>query len=237
MYCEAACYQRFGSARSGQDIKTAYSLMLSMGVTFSATMAFAGLGALAFFGNVTDVPSNGFWAMVFDVLPIGFRGLFVAALCAAVMSTIESDWLLFAACSANDIYKGFINKNAPEKQVVMGIRIMVVVFGICTIIGTIFWADGIANAWYYLGGFLFDTFFIPILAGLFYKKKTTAGALVCICYSFVMYLIWEFVLACPFEIPTSIFVFVTGGILYFIVCAITYKGDKNDGDSVKVQEV
>lgn len=229
MYCEGACYQRFGSARSGKDIKTAYSLMLAMGVTFSSAMVFAGMASLAFFGDMASSPAEGFWSLVFTVLPVGFRGLFVAALCAAVMSTVSSDWLLFSACAVNDIYRGFINKGLSEEKTVWGMRIMVGVFGVLCVVGTMFWADGIANAWYYLGGFLFAMFFIPIVAGLFYKKKTAQGALTCIVYSAIMYVLWEFILTCPGGIPTSIFVSVTGAILYFIVCNITYKNDKTIG--------
>lgn len=223
MYCEAACYQRFGSARSGEDIKVAYSIMLSMGVTFSVAMVFAGMSSLVFFGDMTDRPSEGFWALVFSVLPVGFRGLFVAALCAAVMSTVSSDWLLFATCAVNDIWRGFVAKGMSEQKTLFGMRIAVFVFGVLTVVGTIFWADGIANAWYYLGGFLFAMFFIPIICGLFYRKKTATAALVCIVYSACMYVLWEFILACPGDIPSSVFVSATGAILYFIVCNLTYR--------------
>lgn len=236
MYCEAACYQRFGSARSGDDIKTAYSIMLAMGVTFSTAMVIAGMAALAFFGDAGS-PSAGFWSMVFTVLPVGFRGLFVAALCAAVMSTVSSDWLLFSTCAVNDIYRGFINKGLSEKKTLFGMKIMVGVFGALCVVGTIFWADGIANAWYYLGGFLFSMFFIPIVAGLFYKKKTTPAAMVCIIYSAIMYVVWEFVLGVPWELPTSIVVSVSGAILYFIICNATYKKDGGSLESNSVSEV
>ena len=223
MYCEAACYQRFSAAQSGTEIKTAFSIMLSMGVTFSMVMVLAGMAALAFFGDVASTPAEGFWGLVFSVLPAGMRGLFVAALCAAVMSTVSSDWLLFSTCAVNDIYRGFINKNMSEESTVKGMRIAVGVFGVICVVGTIFWADGIANAWYYLGGFLFSMFFIPITAGLFYKRKTASGGLWCIVYSAIMYVTWEFILVCPGGIPTSLFVSVTGAIVYFAVSNITYK--------------
>jgi Na+/pantothenate symporter len=111
-----------------------------------------------------------------------------------------------------------------ERQTVRGIRIGIVCFGIACICGTYLWADGIANAWYYLGGFMFSMFFIPIIAGLFYKRKTGAGGLACIVYSALMYVVWEFVLACPGGIPTSVFITITGAIVYFVVCNLTYKG-------------
>ena len=236
MYCEAACYQRFGSARSGDDIKTAYSIMLAMGVTFSTAMVIAGMAALAFFTDAAS-PATGFWSMVFTVLPVGFRGLFVAALCAAVMSTVSSDWLLFSTCAVNDIYRGFINKGLSEQKTLFGMRIMVGVFGALCVVGTIFWADGIANAWYYLGGFLFSMFFIPIVAGLFYKKKTTPAAMTCIVYSAIMYVLWEFILECPWGLPSSVVVSVTGAIIYFIICNAIYKGEGERLENNSVSEV
>ena len=229
MYCEGACYQRFGSARSGNDIKTAYSIMLAAGTSFSTAMLFSGLAAVAFFSDVTSNPAEGFWSMVFTVLPIGFRGLFVAALCAAVMSTVSSDWLLFATCAVNDIYRGFINKGLSEKKTLFGMRIMVGVFGALCVVGTMFWADGIANAWYYLGGFLFSMFFVPIVAGLFYKKKTAQGGLACIVTSAILYVVWEFILACPGGLPSSVVVAVVGAIVYFSVSVATYKDDDSIG--------
>ncbi len=232
MYCEAACYQRFSAAQTGSDIRTAFSIMLSMGVTFSISMVFAGMAALALFGDVAASPAEGFWALVFSILPVGMRGLFVAALCAAVMSTVSSDWLIFSTCAVNDIYRGFINKKMSEASTVKGMRVAVGVFGVLCVVGTLFWADGIANAWYYLGGFLFSMFFIPITAGLFYKRKTAMGGLSCIVYSAIMYVLWEFILVCPGGIPTSLFVSVTGAIIYFIVCNITYKKDSPLQDAV-----
>ncbi len=223
MYCEAGCYQRFGSARSGRDIKTAYSIMLAMGLTFSIAMVFAGMAARAFFGGAGVKPSYGFWELVFTVLPIGLRGLFVSALFAAVMSTIESDWLLFSTCLVNDIYRGFINKGLSEEKTVRGVRIGIIGFGAVTVVGTIFWAGGIADAWYYLGGFLFAMFFIPITAGLFYRKRRSEGALACITSSAVLYVVWEFILNCPGGIPSSAVVTVVGAIIYFTVCQIFYK--------------
>lgn len=230
MYCEAACYQRFGAAKNGTEIKTAYSIMLVMGLSFSMVMVLAGMSALAFFGDIAATPAEGFWALVFSVLPVGFRGLFVAALCAAVMSTVSSDFLLFSTCAVNDIYRTFLRPSMSEAQTVMGIRFAIVVFGVLTTIGTLLWADGIANAWYYLGGFLFAMFFIPITAGLFYKKKTASGALYCIVYSACMYVLWEFVLGCPMGVPSSLWITVTGAIVYFLVCNITYKKEGNKGN-------
>lgn len=223
MYSSLQCYQRFSSARSGADIKVAYTIMLTMGLCFATVMALSGMAALVHFGDTAGSPAEGFWALVFTVLPVGMRGLFVAALCAAVMSTVSADWLIFGICIVNDIVKSYLRPNMKEKNVILGSRITIAVLGVLCVVGTYLWKDGISKAWFYLGGFMFSMFCIPIVAGLFYKKKTNQGGLACVVWSAATYVIWEFVLQWPFGIPSSVFVAVTGAIVYFVVCNLTYK--------------
>ena len=58
-----------------------------------------------------------------------------------------------------------------DEGAVKGTRIGIVILGLFVIVGTIFWADGIAKAWYYIGGFMVAVFLVPIVGGLFYKKR------------------------------------------------------------------
>ena len=104
LYVNAQSYQRFGAAKSGGDIKVAYSLMLVIGVGFSAVMVITGLASSVLHPDAASA-SEGFWATVFEVLPPGARGLFVAALIAAVMSTVSADMLITGGILVKDIYR------------------------------------------------------------------------------------------------------------------------------------
>ncbi len=51
-------------------------------------------------------------------MPVGFKGILIAALLASFMSTFVSTVNSGAAYVVNDIYKRYINPNAPPKRYV-----------------------------------------------------------------------------------------------------------------------
>lgn len=223
LYVNAQSYQRFGAAKSGSDIKVAYSLMMIIGMSFSAVMVMAGMAASVLFPAAAS-PAEGFWAAVFTVLPAGLRGLFVAALCAAVMSTVSADWLVSSTALVNDLYRGFINPRMTDASVLRSTKVVLIFISIFCVAGTYFWQAGIGKAWYYLGGFQTAVFFIPILAGLFYKKKTATGGFIAVLAGVLIYITWEFILKAPFGVPSNVATWVSSLVIYFIACTATYKG-------------
>lgn len=225
LYVNAQSYQRFGAAKGGGEIKVAYSVMLGIGISFSAIMVFGGMAASVMFPEAETI-SQGFWAAVFTVLPTGLRGLFVAALVAAVMSTSSADILISAGILAKDVCKDLIKPSMEDAAVLKLSRVMIVFVGLFIILGTYLWSDGIANAWYYIGGFQVAVFFIPIVAGFFYKRKTANGGFIAVLCGIVAYAIWEFALKAPYGIPSNVFTWVVSCVVYFIVCPITYKAQK-----------
>ena len=79
--------------------------------------------------------------------------MFVAALIAAVMSTVSADMLITGGIFVKDIYKDIFRPNMSDKSVLKGTRIMIVALGIFIIVGTYLWRNGIGNAWTIIGGF------------------------------------------------------------------------------------
>lgn len=225
LYVNAQSYQRFGAAKEGGDIKVAYSLMLVIGIAFSAVMVITGMASSVLHPGA-ETASEGFWATVFEVLPAGARGLFVAALIAAVMSTVSADMLITGGILVKDIYKDLFKPDLSDQGVLKGTRVMIVVIGILLIAGTYLWRDGIGNAWTIIGGFQVAVFLIPILGGFFFKRKTAKGGLITIVLGIAFYAVWQFILGAPYAIPSSVATWVFGGIVYFIACFSTYK--KND---------
>lgn len=225
LYVNAQSYQRFGAAKGGGEIKVAYSIMLGIGIAFSAIMVFGGMAASVMFPEAESI-SAGFWGTVFTVLPAGLRGLFVAALVAAVMSTSSADILISAGILAKDVIKGLFLPEMTDRGVIKLTRGMICVCGGLIILGTYLWRDGIANAWYYIGGFQVAVFFIPIIAGFFYKKKTANGGFIAVICGVIAYAIWEFALGAPFGIPSNVSTWVVSFVVYFIACPITYNASK-----------
>ncbi len=219
IYTNAQSYQRFGAAKGGGEIKVAYTLMLTIGAVFSAAMVLAGIASIALFPQA-EAPAEGFWAMVFTVLPPGVRGLFVAALIAAVMSTVSAEFLITSGILVKDFFKGLVKPDLSDQGVIKGSRIIICFLGVFVIIGTYFWQNGIANAWNIIGGFQVAVFLIPLMGGFFYKKSSPTGGLITVLFNICWYTLWQFVLQAPAGIPSSVSTWVAGLIVYFIACAV-----------------
>ena len=224
MYANSQSYQRFGSSKSGGDIKVSYSCIMLFGIFFSTIMVLAGMAALVEYPEVAAAsPSEAFWGIVFTTLPIGLRGLFVAAVLSAVMSTVSADYLICGAVVVHDIFKGFIKPELGDKAEVKGTRIVIWCVGIAMIIATYFWQDGISKAYYYCGGFQVAAFIVPLMFGLFYRRKTAAAGFWSLLLTIVMYAVWQFVLECPGGVPTNLACIIFSALVYVIVAKLTYK--------------
>ncbi len=227
MYANSQSYQRFGSSRSGGDIKVSYTCIMIFGLFFSTVMVIAGMAALIVYPEAAAAaPSEAFWGVVFTTLPIGLRGLFVAALLSAVMSTVSADYLIAGAVVMHDIVKSFFKPNLSDKAEVFGTRVVICCIGIFIIIATYFWQDGISKAYYYCGGFQVAAFIVPLMFGLFYKKKTAAAGFWSLVLTIGAYAVWQFVLGIPWGIPTNLACIIFSAIVYIVVAKLTYKGEE-----------
>lgn len=227
MYANSQSYQRFGSSRSGGDIKVSYTCIMIFGLFFSTVMVIAGMAALIVYPEAAAAaPSEAFWGVVFTMLPIGLRGLFVAALLSAVMSTVSADYLIAGAVVMHDIVKSFFKPNLSDKAEVFGTRVVICCIGVFIIIATYFWQDGISKAYYYCGGFQVAAFIVPLMFGLFYKKKTAAAGFWSLVLTIGAYAVWQFVLGIPWGIPTNLACIIFSAIVYIVVAKFTYKGEE-----------
>ncbi|RKY84966.1 sodium:proline symporter, partial [candidate division KSB1 bacterium] len=91
-------------------------------------------------------PELGYPKVMIDFLPIGLRGLMVAAFLAAYMSTIDSLLNLAGSYLTSDVYKQYLVKNKSTKHYVIASRISII---IVMAIGGIITSklDTVAGAW------------------------------------------------------------------------------------------
>ena len=68
--------------------------------------------------NPLQDPDGAFPYMITNYLPVGVRGIILCALFASLMSTVDSLFNSLATLWSIDIYKGYLRKNATEKQMV-----------------------------------------------------------------------------------------------------------------------
>jgi solute:Na+ symporter, SSS family len=78
-------------------------------------------------GHPAYDPESGYVRMIVDVLPVGWRGILVAAMMAAYMSTISTQLNWGASYLVNDVYRPYLKKGASEKHYVMISRLASIV--------------------------------------------------------------------------------------------------------------
>jgi SSS family solute:Na+ symporter len=225
LYVNAQSYQRFGAAKTGGDIKISYLLVLIIGSLFSVAMVITGMAAHILYPNATS-PAEGFWAVVFTVLPIGLRGLFVVALIAAVMSTISAELLIISGIVAKDVARDCFKKSMTDQSVIRLSRIVLIFLGVFMVAGTYLWRDGIGNAWNIIGGFQVAILLIPILAGFFWRKRKPMVGTITLLFNCAFFAVWQFALGSPLGIPSNVATWIAGGIV-FVICAFAVPEKKN----------
>jgi Na+/proline symporter len=108
----------------------------------------AALASLLLYPALDD-PEIAYPRMMMDLLPSGLRGMMLASLVAAFMSTIVSYINLSAAYLVNDVYRRFVARDRSERHYVFVSRVasaLAVVLG-----GTIAWfADSISDLFKFL---------------------------------------------------------------------------------------
>jgi solute:Na+ symporter, SSS family len=133
--------------------------------------------------NVFDGKKDGAYAAILSLLPVGMKGLSVAALTAAIVASLAGKANSIATIFTLDLYKKYFNKTASEKILVSIGRIVIV---IAIYIAIAFcWEDtlGIGGN----GGFTFiqkytgylsPAVFALFLMGLFWRRTTAQAAVV-----------------------------------------------------------
>lgn len=134
---------------------------------------------------------DGAYSAILAFLPVGFKGLAIAALTAAIVASLAGKANSIATIFTLDIYKKYLNKLADEKKMVWTGRLTVFVSMIVAVIFT--WQDllGIGGE----GGFTFiqkytgfisPGVFAMFILGLFWKRTTGTAAMAGLITGFVL---------------------------------------------------
>ncbi len=141
---------------------------------FALGTTLIGMFARALLPDLAD-PELATPALITAILPVGLTGLVVAAYIAAVLSTADSCLVGSVAIFVNDIYRKLINPDANDSELVKVSRIATIVLGILAI-GLAYMVPRIIELVLYAYTFGAAGLFFPMLALLFWKRATAAGA-------------------------------------------------------------
>ncbi len=141
---------------------------------FAIGTTLIGMFARALLPDLTD-PEFATPALITAILPVGLTGLVVAAYIAAVLSTADSCLVGSVAIFVNDIYWKLVNPSASDRELIKASRIATIVLGILAI-GLAYMVPRIIELVLYAYTFGAAGLFFPMLALLFWKRATAAGA-------------------------------------------------------------
>jgi SSS family solute:Na+ symporter len=192
------CNQYITQRALGADLQTARTGILFAGflkLLMPVIVMLPGIAAFVLYkhGNLhlEGGSKDNAYSSVLGFLPAGLKGLSIAALTAAIVSSLAGKLNSISTIFTLDIYKKYFNKDANEQKLVWAGRTTVV---FALIVGIIFtWKDllGISGS----GGFTFiqkyTGFISPgvlamFLLGMFWKRTTAAAAVAGLITGFVL---------------------------------------------------
>ncbi len=161
-------------------------------------------------------------------------GFLLAAILAAIMSTISSQLLVSSSSLVEDFYKVFLRKDAPQKELVLAGRLAVLAVSLAAI-GLAYDPNSnvlglVSNAWAGFGA----AFGPLVILSLTWKRMTRNGALAGMVVGAATVLFWIFapVLADGATLSSLIYEMVPGFLLSFIAIVAVSKLDKAPGAEV-----
>ncbi|NQZ86235.1 MAG: sodium/proline symporter PutP [Colwellia sp.] len=171
---------RFMAIRSVKDLPVARRIgMTWMIVSICGAMAtgFAGIAYVAKTGTVLTDPETIFVLFSQVLFHPLIAGFLLAAILAAIMSTISSQLLVTSSSLTGDFYQAFLNKDATDKQLVFVGRLSVLLVAIIAIF-LAYDRDSsiltlVSNAWAGFGA----AFGPLVILSLYWKKMNKQGAL------------------------------------------------------------
>jgi sodium/proline symporter len=217
---------RFMAIKTVNETKSARRIGMSWMIISLVGTIFTGLIGIAFFHqnpqHVLENPEAVFIELSQILFHPLFAGFALAAILAAIMSTISSQLIVTSSALVEDLYKVVMNKNASDKHLVflgrMAVLLVAVVAAALAFKQNSTILDLVAYAWAGFGA----AFGPIILLSLFWKKITNWGALFGMIVGAVTVIIWKNV-----GLGETLYEIVPGFVFNLLVAVfvslITYK--------------
>ena len=227
MVTDQPTYQRVNSAKSAKISKIACYLSCIIMIPLALMPAFIGsFGAYKY--NASG--NSAFFDVILNELPAIVCALIIAAVLAAVMSTIDCGLITMSTVLTRDIWQVALHKNPSEKQLKKITLVINILFmGSSTILalssGSIL---GLLNSVY---SFLAAACFVPFVGGIVWKRADARSAMAASVVGVLTVLIsWIPGVTFPLGniIPSGLFPIIPSAIAFILVGLFT--GNSNTAD-------
>jgi len=165
-------FMRVTSAKSAKASKIAHLAAFVVMIPLALMPAFIGVYGNTVYGAVGD---SAFFTVIMNELPSVVCAIIIAAVLAAVMSTIDCGFITMSSVITRDILQGTLKKQYSEKQLSKITLIMNVLFMASGIYFALN-AGSILDMLNMFYSFLAAACFVPFVGGILWKKGTGKGA-------------------------------------------------------------
>lgn len=199
------CNQYITQRALGADLQTARNGILFAGfikIFMPVIVMLPGIAAFVLYQNgyfdasVFDGKKDGAYAAVLSLLPVGMKGLSVAALTAAIVASLAGKANSISTIFTLDIYQKYFDIKADEAKLVRIGRISIFVAMLIAVFCT--WEDllGIGGEGGYTfiqkyTGFISPGVFAMFLLGMFWKRTTGAAAVAGVLSGFILSVVFN----------------------------------------------
>jgi len=155
------CVQKYSSVADERQAKRSIWIGMLIYIPLTAMFLYIGTALFAYYsqgghplGEGITKGSEVFPFFIAQQLPVGLKGLVVAAILAAAMSTVDSNLNCSATVLLLDFYKRYFNPTVGEHASVVFLRATTIIWGI---LGTLFAilmirAESILDVWWQISG-------------------------------------------------------------------------------------
>lgn len=214
-----------GAGKTEWDVRVGftYGNMIKRFCTIAWTLV--GVACIAIYPTLDD-PEHAWGLATRELLPIGFIGIMLASMVAAVMSSCDSFMVDGAALFVENIYKPYVNPDASEnRQLTVGRIVGVIVVGFGIYVSTM--SDSVVSI-LRLTWSLTAFFGIAIWGGIIWRRCNAWGAWAAILVSIGLFSLageWGW------ELQDKFALYLSGGFVAMIVVSLlTPRQDANQLD-------
>lgn len=173
VYADPSFYQRFSASNSVKTGRRAMLTCFSIWVCFDIVTMLAGI--IVGITNPGERPELAYVNAILSHLPQGLRALFIIGLFGAIVSTLDSYYLIGGTTLAKDIYGRLTTKQVSDKQMINLSRIGSVILGVIGVVFA-FRFTLIYDAIAFMSSLWMSVAFAPVIMALMYKGKKTPMA-------------------------------------------------------------
>jgi len=214
-------YQRMYACKNVKEAKKAWYIA---GLFEYPVMAFTGV-FLGMCARVVFPEAEAEMALpmlIRNMLPIGVTGIVIAAYFSAIMSTADSCMMASSGTFMNDIIKRYFMPELEGKKVVRLSMLITFLIGLSSVIIASRFTM-VLDAILYVYSFMVAGLFIPTLGAYFWKRGSSAGALISmICGGCLTIALLTDVIALPLQLKQIGFDPSLYGICFSLITYITF---------------